>query len=182
LETKVNALSSLQNELASLRGEIGSLSADQPDVAALQSRLDGLQTQVEGLAAEVEAMSADAAAGAVAPEEHAEDPFALSVAQYFMDTAGFHGMAETISETQQVDPAYLGTVNRVHKVLVSTPWPEELKEQGQAFVGLLEDFAAALEADNGEQAVELSDQVHDAQHELSHAIDAWMGTAGEHVH
>lgn len=100
-----------------------------------------------------------------------------------MDIAGFHGIAETISQTQTVDPAYLSTVNRVHKVLAATTWPETLSEQGHTFTTLLEEFAAALEADDAVQATGLADQVHDAQHELSHAIDAWLGTAvDEHTH
>jgi hypothetical protein len=102
------------------------------------------------------------------------------MAQFVMDTAGFHGMAETINETQKIEPAYLGTVNRVKKILASAPWPESLSGQGQAFVALLDEYASALEADDAEAAARLSEEVHDAQHELSHAIDAWLGTAGEH--
>jgi hypothetical protein len=174
----------LEDELTSLQGEVQSLTGGQADTAALQSRLDGLQNKLDELDAEIAAMGAGMGeAEAMTHEEHADDTFAVSMAQYVLDTAGFHGMAETISETKQVDPAYLGTVNRVHKVLSSTPWPESLTEQEQSFVTLLEDFAAVLEADNGEEAVALSDQVHEAQHELSHAIDDWLGTAtGEHEH
>ena len=183
LEAKVDALSGLQTELTSLQGEVSDLSASQAEIADLQSRLDSLQTQLDGLEAEMSAASNLPETGeAMVPEEHSEDPFAISVAQYVLDTAGFHGMAEAISETNEIDPAYLGTVNRVYKILASAPWPEELAEQGQAFVSLLEEFATALEADDVEAAAPLSDEVHDAQHELSHAIDDWLGAAGEHDH
>lgn len=103
------------------------------------------------------------------------DPFKVSVAQYFLDSAGFHGMATTLSETQTIDPTYLSTVTRVNKVLAQTTWPSELNEQAQAFTESLTTFAAAWEADNIADAVELSETVHDAQHELSHSIDHWMG-------
>jgi hypothetical protein len=99
-----------------------------------------------------------------------------------LDTTDFHGMAETIAETQQIDPAYLGTVNRVHKIVSSAPWPESLAEQGQAFQTLLGEYAAALEADDVEAATPLSEEVHDAQHELSEAIDVWLGSAGGDEH
>lgn len=113
------------------------------------------------------------------PDEHAVSPFDVAVAQYVMDTAGFHDMAETLAETKKVDATYLSTVNRVHTVLSNAPWPEELSEQGLAFVSLLEDFAAALEADNGEESAKLADEVHEAQHDLSHAIGEWLGAGGD---
>ena len=113
------------------------------------------------------------------PMESTADPFDVSVAQYFMDTAGFHGIAETLAETKTIDPTYLSTVNRVKKVLTQATWPAELDEQAQDFIKSLEKFAAALEADNVAEAIEDADTVHDAQHELSHAIDSWLG---EHAH
>jgi hypothetical protein len=181
LQEKVDTFTGLQSELTSLQGEVDSLTVGQTEITALQSRLDSLQAQMDSLAAEMEAASGAAETGETAAlVEHSDDPFAVSVAQYVLDTAGFHGMAETISETQQIDPAYLGTVNRVKKILTSTPWPESLANQGQDFVTLLDEFAAALEADDAEAAAPLSDEVHDAQHELSHTIDDWLGAAGGH--
>lgn len=105
------------------------------------------------------------------------DPFRVSVAQYFLDSAGFHGMAETLASDKKIDTTYLSKVNRVKKVLVQTTWPKELKDQAQAFVKSLGEFATALEADKVDDAIKLSDTVHDAQHELSHAIDDWMASA-----
>jgi hypothetical protein len=108
------------------------------------------------------------------------DPFNISVAQYFLDSAGFHGMAEVLSDTQKIDPTYYGTVTRVAKVLKQTTWPAELNDQAQAFIKSLDDFATALSNDDVAKSVEVSDVVHDAQHELSHAIDAWSGNAHAH--
>ena len=110
------------------------------------------------------------------------DPFDISVAQYFLDAAGFHDIAETLAETKTIDPTYFATVNRVEKVLKHTTWPSELNEQAQDFIKSLEKFAAALEADNVDEAIEDADTVHDAQHELSHAIDAWLGQQDAHSH
>ena len=102
------------------------------------------------------------------------DPFDVSVAQMFIDTAGFHGMAETLSNTRKIDTAYLTTVNRVTKVLTQTVWPAALNDEAQAFIGTLNTFGAALTAGDIEGAVELSEAVHDAQHDLSHHIDEWV--------
>jgi zinc transport system substrate-binding protein len=117
-----------------------------------------------------------------APMEHSHstdeaDPFKLSVAQYFLDSAGFHGIAEALTETQTIDPASLSTVTRVNKVLNQTTWPADLHDQAHAFIDTLTTFGAALEADNVAEAVTLSETVHDAQHELSHEIGHWLGDA-----
>jgi predicted small lipoprotein YifL len=102
------------------------------------------------------------------------DPFELSVAQVIMDSAGFHRIATALSETQTIDPTYLSTVTSVSKILSHTTWPADLNDQAQAFIESLGTFSAALEADNIADAVESSEIVHDAQHELSHSIDHFL--------
>ena len=103
------------------------------------------------------------------------DPFDISVAQQFMNSAGFHEMATALSESQTIDPEYFSTVTGVTTVLSHTTWPSGLSDQAQSFIESLAAFAAALEADNAAEAVELSETVHDAQHELSHEIEHWLG-------
>jgi len=149
LEEKVNSIAAMETELAALRGE----------VAGLQSHLD----EVSGKIAPVE------------PVGEPANPFEIVLVQYVLDTAGFHAMAETLTEAEQVDPAYLSTVNRVRKVLSATSWPDSLIEPGQAFLTQLDAFKAALEADNGEEAARLAELTHEAQHDLSHAIDGYLG-------
>ncbi|MBP7694091.1 MAG: hypothetical protein KA764_19365, partial [Anaerolineales bacterium] len=115
--------------------------------------------------------------GDAEPAAGEADPFNVSVAQYLMDTAGFHDLATVLSDTQKIEASYLSKVTRVSKVLAQITWPAELREQGLAFSAALAELAAALEADNVADAVRLSEEVHDAQHEFSHALDAWLGTA-----
>ena len=105
------------------------------------------------------------------------DPFDISVAQQFMNSAGFHEMATALSESQTIDPEYFSTVTGVTTVLSHTTWPSGLSDQAQSFIESLAAFAAALAADNAAEAVELSETVHDAQHELSHEIEHWLGDA-----
>ena len=44
------------------------------------------------------------------------------------------------------------------------------------FLASLDEFQAALEADDAAAAMPLADTVHEGQHELSETIDGWLGT------
>ena len=123
-----------------------------------------------------QALGGDAAASPAMSTSAEATPFGVSVAQFYLDSAGFHGMAEVLSDTRAIDPTYAGTVSRVAKVLRQTAWPAELKEQGAAFVATLDSFGTALKDGKVEDAITTSAAAHDAQHELSHAIDAWLET------
>jgi hypothetical protein len=148
----------------------GAAVTDQADqITALEGRITALEAQVTGLTSEHD-------------ESLPSQAFEIVIAQYVMDTAGFHGMDESLNETMTVEPAYLSTVNRVHKVVAQAPWPEELHEQADAFGEALETFAAALEADDAETAAGLAAGVHEAQHDLSAAIDEWLGVGEGHEH
>ncbi|MCC7358494.1 MAG: hypothetical protein IT317_03405 [Anaerolineales bacterium] len=136
------------------------------NTAELQSQVTALQTQVAALESEHTAASA----------------FEVAVAQYVMDAAGFHAMAEALAETQTIDPAYGGAVAQVKTILAATTWPEELREQATDFAALLDEYSAKIDADDGAGAVALSEQVHEAQHDFSHAIGEWLDTAAEHGH
>jgi hypothetical protein len=174
LETQLNTLAASPS---SSGDQSASLTALQNDVNTLRSDIDALHAQVEEMmAAPEEAVDEHAA-------EHSADAFNIAVAQYFMDTAGFHGIDETLNETKTIDPAYLSTVNRVKKVLDQTTWPEELSEPAATLSDVLAQFAEALEADNADEAASLATQAHESQHGLSHAIDAWLGGGdSEHSH
>jgi hypothetical protein len=102
------------------------------------------------------------------------------LAQDVMDTAGFHQMAADLNQTKTIDPAYITTVTRVKKVLLATHWPDPLAIQNQAFIPMLDSLAAALQANNGDQAVDAVNAVHAAQHAFSKAIDTWLnGTTAQ---
>lgn len=102
------------------------------------------------------------------------DVFAISVAQHIMDTAGFHDMATTLSNTQKIDTSYLTKINRVKKILSQTKWSAKLDPQAQEFIGTIGKFADAIAASNVKDAIKFSEAAHDQQHALSHAIDEWL--------
>jgi outer membrane murein-binding lipoprotein Lpp len=145
--------------------------------ASNNTAITDLESKVTALEAKVEELSA--ASMAMEEEAHAASALEVATAQYILDTAGFHGMDEALNETKTVDPAYASTVNRVRKVVAQVAWPDELKGQGEALVGTLAEFHEALEADDGEAAATLATEAHEAQHDLSHAIDDWLGEGGD---
>jgi predicted chitinase len=106
----------------------------------------------------------------------AGDVFNVRVAQYLMDTAGFHGIDEALNETKKIETSYPSTVSRVKKIVAQISWPTELNEKSQEFIKALEELSAALEADNAEDAAKAATTAHETQHELSHAIDDWAVT------
>ncbi len=102
--------------------------------------------------------------------------FQISIAQYYLDSAGFHDIAEALADSKTVEPEYLPVVQRVVKLLGQVRWTPELQDEGEAFVGTLNEFAAALREERVDDAIALGDTVHDAQHDLSHAIDEQMSS------
>jgi hypothetical protein len=152
--------------------------------AADQATTD-LQNQVNTLQGQVTALQTQVAAEAMPADDHLDEAsaFDVAVAQYVLNTAGFHGMAEAIADTQTIDPSYGGAVNRVRTIFANTTWPPELQEEETHFVGLLDEFSAKIDADDGAGAVDISDEVHEAQHAFSDSIDTWLGTASDdHAH
>ncbi|GAB4121758.1 MAG: hypothetical protein Fur005_34650 [Roseiflexaceae bacterium] len=105
--------------------------------------------------------------------EGSANPFDVSLAQFYLDSAGFHGMAEELAANKAIESRYTTTVSRVSKVLKQTTWPADLNEQAAAFLSDLDAFGLALKDGKVDEAIELSEKVHDAQHELSHGIDEW---------
>lgn len=171
----------------------GCASTDQVDqqaatISQQADRISSLESQVSDMADTLENVQsqldvAPIEATPMAETGHETSAFDVAVAQYFMDTAGFHEMAEALAAGEEIDPAWAATASQVHKVLASTAWPEELDAAADSFVENVGAFAEALANDDAETATELADTVHDAQHDLSHSIDEWMGTAtADHTH
>lgn len=159
--------------LAACAGNPGA--ADSNQIADLETRIAAQEVRIAELEAAVTAEQA------VEPDEATPaTAFEVVIAQYVMANAGFHLMDEALNETKVIDPAYVGTVNQVRKVITRTPWPAEFQDQVDAFHEILEEFVTALEADDGEAAATLAAEAHTAQHDLSAALDEWLGEGGEH--
>jgi len=143
--------------------------ANQGDrLVALEDQFTEVNTSVAGLSATIEQL--------VESEESHVPRFDIAMAQFVMDTAGFHGIAESLAAGDPIDPSALTAATRVRKILSSTEWPAELGEAVDHFLATLGELQAALEADDAAAATAIAETVHDEQHELSEMIDGWLGT------
>ncbi len=143
-------------------------------LVALEEQFAEVNTSVVGLTATIEQM-----AGA---EEAHLPRFEIAMAQFVMDTAGFHGIAKSLAAGDPIDPSALSAATRVHRILSSSEWPAELHEAVEHFLATLEEFRAALEADDAAAAAPLAEAVHDEAHELSEMVDGWLGAAVQEHH
>lgn len=139
--------------------------ATEPTVAELLARLDALQAQVDELEAHHAA-------------DHTEaDANQVGTAVYLLDTAGLHDLDVQLNEEKVINPSDAGRVTRLVRLLSSVVWPEALATDAHALQELLAQLATALTDDQVEEAAPLATQVHEAQHDFSHAVEHWLGEA-----
>jgi hypothetical protein len=133
------------------------------------------------LAARIEALEAQVEALSSAGESHAASANELTTAVYLLDTAGLHDIDVRLNEEGVIDPSDAGTVTRVARLLPTVDWPEGLAEDAATLTDLLAQLGAALAEDDVAAAAPLATQVHETQHDFSHAAEAWLGgSSGEH--
>jgi hypothetical protein len=150
-----------------------------PQVVGLQDKVATLEARVSESQGSA---GSDMEARLSALEEHLsmdtmagdDQVFMVVLTNYLVENTGFHEMAETLQEAEQIPVEYLGMVSRIRGVVATAPWPEELKTQSSDFVDQLDSFVEALQNDDLEAARPTSDEVHDAQHEFSEAIGDWL--------
>jgi outer membrane murein-binding lipoprotein Lpp len=147
---------------------------ENPLVVELQDKVASLESQITDLAASSEA----------AAEENTEtgashdQVFQVVVGTYLLDNAGLHGIDEGLQEAEEIDASYLGVIQRIRGVVAATPWPEELQAQSTGLVEAMDSLAEALEADDLEAARSGATEVHEAQHDFSHAVGEWLAEHG----
>jgi hypothetical protein len=93
-----------------------------------------------------------------------------------LDSAGLHGIDESINEEQEI-PANARTVAlKLQTVLELTSWPSDLEDSAESLAGTMGEFAAALEGENPDiaQAGELAARAHDEEHDFSGETWAWL--------
>lgn len=137
----------------------------EPTVTELLARLDALQAQVDELEAHHTA------------DHTAADANQVGTAVYLLDTAGLHDLDVQLNEDKVINPSDAGRVTRLVHLLSSVVWPEALATDAHALLALLDQLATALTDDQIEEAAPLATQVHEAQHDFSHAVEHWLGEA-----
>lgn len=137
----------------------------EPTVTELLARLDALQAQVDELAAHH------------AAEHTAADATQVGTAVYLLDTAGLHDLDVQLNEEKVINPGDAGRVTRLVRLLSSVVWPEALATDAHGVLALLDQLATALTDDQVDAAAPLATQVHEAQHDFSHAVEHWLREA-----
>ena len=166
-------------------------STTDPDVTSLletqSDRVSQLEEQINELSASLDEMAMGEHEESEGQHEEVESSaFEISVAQYVMDTAGFHGIDTALTEIGEIDPTNASAVARVARVVASIQWPHDLAEGANRLLEVLTEFQTALGEDDAETATPLAGMAHEHQHDLSAAITAWlsgeMPMEGEHEH
>lgn len=103
--------------------------------------------------------------------------FRVTSAVYLLDTAGLHGLDVRLNEEGVIESSDAGTVSRVARLLSSVDWPEALATDAVSLTTMLNELATALGNDDVEAAAPLATQVHEAQHDFSHAAEQWLAEA-----
>lgn len=121
------------------------------------------------------------AADADAPAHGVGQAFRVASAVYLLDTAGLHDLDVRLNEEDVIEAGDSGRVARVARLLGSVDWPEPLATEVVTLTTVLTDLATALENDDLATAAPLATQVHEVQHDFSHAAEHWLGEmTGQH--
>lgn len=100
--------------------------------------------------------------------------FRVTSAVYLLDTAGLHDLDVRLNEEGVIEAGDSGRVARVARLLDTVDWPEPLATEVVTLTTVLSDLATALENDDVTTAAPLATQVHDVQHDFSHAAEHWL--------
>ncbi|MEZ4728502.1 MAG: hypothetical protein R3E79_15315 [Caldilineaceae bacterium] len=82
-----------------------------------------------------------------------------------------------LNEEGVIEPADAGRVARVARLLSSVDWPEALATEAVTLTNVLTALTTALTDDDLETAAPLATQVHETQHDFSHAAEHWLSEA-----
>lgn len=116
-----------------------------------------------------------------APAHSAGQAFRVTSAVYLLDTAGLHDLDVRLNEEEVIEAGDSGRVARVARLLGTVDWPEPLATEVITLTTVLTDLATALENDDLATAAPLATQVHEVQHDFSHAAEHWLGEmTGQH--
>jgi len=94
-----------------------------------------------------------------------------------LDASEFHAIDDDFQVASEIPEFTSSTIKNALLVSSSTEWPEELAELAETLNTTMEDFIAAMEADDLQASKGLATDTHDAYHDLEH--DAWPWIGGE---
>jgi hypothetical protein len=96
-----------------------------------------------------------------------------------LDTAGLHGIDESINTDKQIPASAHTTALKLQAVMKLASWPSDLEDEAEDMEVIFAELAIALDGDNPDitKAGEAAAKAHDAEHEFSEAV--WAHLYGE---
>lgn len=150
--------------------------AETPELAASE-----LEARIAALEEEVAALTAGAH-DAATPVDPMSERFQVAVAVYFMDNVGLHEIDLRLNEEGAIEAGDAGKVEAIARVLLVTPWPEELHASATELNGILVAYGEALANDDLDAAKPLATEVHHVGHALADAGKVWLSEAASAGH
>jgi len=88
--------------------------------------------------------------------------------------AELHAIDEEMQQASEIPAGTAGTIEIAFAITSTTTWPDELTARAAELTHALEEFMAALDADDLATAKGLSTDSHAAWHELDHTGYSWI--------
>ncbi len=101
----------------------------------------------------------------------------VTTAIYLLDTAGLHDLDVRLNEEGVIEAGDAGKVTRVARLLSTVDWPASMATDAMTLTNVLTELATALTNDDVATAAPLATEIHERQHDLSHAAEHWLGAA-----
>lgn len=117
------------------------------------------------------AVATEAVHGHQSDRGHEVSSGALLAAIRLVDTAGFHGMDDSLNgASPSIEARWVGAVNRAVAAAQAVTWPGDTEAAAATFLDDAKALVAALESDDAAAAAPLAAAAHESQHALSHAV------------
>jgi hypothetical protein len=89
-----------------------------------------------------------------------------------LDVSALHHIDETVNNTGTIEVGFVESVRTFQAGLMAIDWPSDLRDSATELSDLLTELDAALAAEDVEAAAPLASAVHDAAHDLEHAMSS----------
>lgn len=97
-----------------------------------------------------------------------------------LSKAGLHDIDDSINEDKTIPANARTTALQLQAVTAITEWPDDLQDDADALAKVFEEMAAALDGENPDlaKAGEAAKKAHDAEHDFSHDVWAYLYEQG----
>ena len=120
------------------------------------------------------------AAGCGSSDSEASSDAQILNAINILDKAGLHDIDDSINDDKTIPANAKSTAQQLQAVTAITEWPDDLQDEADALEKVFEEMVAALPAENPDlaKAGEAAKKAHDAQHDFSHDVWAYLYEQG----